>query len=42
MEFEWDDEKEKINIKKHNISFTVAKKFLMMIIELKSMMKSIV
>jgi hypothetical protein len=26
LKFEWDDEKEKINIKKHNINFTVAKK----------------
>ena len=26
MEFEWDDEKERINIKKHGISFKVAKR----------------
>jgi hypothetical protein len=26
MNFEWDEEKEKINIKKHKINFTVAKK----------------
>lgn len=25
MQFEWDDEKNKINIKKHKISFSVAK-----------------
>lgn len=26
MEFEWDEQKEKINIKKHHISFNIAKK----------------
>jgi hypothetical protein len=26
MNFEWDEEKEKINIKKHKINFTLAKK----------------
>ncbi|MCM1221602.1 MAG: BrnT family toxin [Lachnospiraceae bacterium] len=26
MEFEWDEQKELINIKKHHISFTIAKK----------------
>ncbi|MCM1172167.1 MAG: BrnT family toxin [Clostridium sp.] len=25
MQFEWDDEKEKINIKKHKLSFSIAK-----------------
>lgn len=26
MEFEWDEQKEKLNIKKHHISFNIAKK----------------
>lgn len=31
MEFEWDEQKEKLNIKKHHISFNIAKDVLFVV-----------